>query len=341
MENKVAFIVPYFGELPDYFSEWMYTASFLKNKVDFLLMTDNLQNDILKDPPSNIRIFEMTFDDFRKKIQSKFDFPIKLKYPYKICDFRPAYGYIFDDILKEYDFWGNCDIDQIWGNVSEFVTDDILDNFEKILHLGHFTLYKNSEKMNTMFKKSGSYASFEEVYSSDNLYAFDEVAGIVQICKSNGVKVYFEQIYADIDVKYSRIKLRNLPNFKKQIVYWKEGCIFRSYIENGEVKTESYIYAHFQKKYPVSINSYESKPSAFIINANSFIDISNEEINLELIEKYSDYVDEEKDEKDKKKYYQKKAISFLKSSPKRKLLWIRKKLKSEKIYKPCPEGQYE
>ena len=332
--NKIAFIIPYFGTLPDYFSEWMYSLSFLEDSVDFLLMTDDVDNRFLVLPPSNLKVMKMSFDDFRQIVQSRFDFEIKLPFPYKICDYRPAYGYIFEDILKDYDFWGNCDIDQIWGNVDDFITPQILSEYDKILHLGHFTLYKNSDKMKTMFMKNGSYASYKEIYTSDTLYAFDEVAGIVPICKKYGVKVYFNRIYADLDVKYNRIKLRNLPNYQKQIVYWKNGSILRSYInDDGNVVTENYMYAHFQKKYPLSLDSHLSKPSAFIINSKRFIDISNEEITAEMIEKYSDFIDEKTDENDKRTYLKKKCVAFLETSMKRKLIWIRKKLKSEKIYK--------
>lgn len=42
--------------------------------------------------------------DFRNKIQSKFDFKISLERAYKICDFRPAYSYIFQEELEKYQF---------------------------------------------------------------------------------------------------------------------------------------------------------------------------------------------------------------------------------------------
>ncbi|MBQ7580939.1 MAG: hypothetical protein IJU39_06510 [Clostridia bacterium] len=335
MENgkRLAFVIPYFGKLPDYFSEWAYTLSFLEGRADFLLMTDDAKNPLLDNAPSNLKVFEMSFDEFRAKVQSKFDFKIALSYPYKICDYRPAYGYIFEDLLKDYDFWGNCDLDQIWGDVGSVITDEILENYEKILHLGHFTLYKNCEKMNSMFRNNGAYADYREVFTCETLFAFDEIAGIVPICRNNGVKVYFETVYADIDKKYTRVKLRSLPNYKKQIVYWKDGKVFRSYIEGGEVRTESFIYAHFQKKHPRSIDACGMKPSAFIVNAKEFIDISGETVDVKLIEKYSDYIDDRTDENDKKRFIRSKIIEFLKSSPKDKLLWLRKKLKSQKIYR--------
>ena len=46
----------------------------------------------------------MTFNELRKLIQSKFDFEISLEKPYKLCDFRPAYGFLFEEYLKEFRF---------------------------------------------------------------------------------------------------------------------------------------------------------------------------------------------------------------------------------------------
>lgn len=331
-EKKAAFIIPYFGKLPDYFSEWVYTASYLEKNVDFLIMTDD------KDVagwalPSNIKIIPMTFDDLKKRIQEKFDFEICLDYPYKLCDYKPAYGFIFEDFLENYEFWGYCDIDQIWGNFVGFIEDEILNNFEKVLHLGHFSLYKNNEKMRKLFMKEGSFASYKEIFSNAPIYGFDEFAGLVRICKLNNIKVYFKQIYADIDVRYNRVKLRHLPNYKKQIVYWKNGDVLRSFIDNnGVVITEKYLYAHFQKKHPVSINAFENKPSAFIVNAKQFIDISGEEITPQMIEKYCDFVDDKTDEKEKKLYMKNKVLDFLKAPVSKKILWIRMKKYSENIY---------
>ena len=42
---------------------------------------------------------------------------VTLDRPYKLCDFKPAYGFIFGEYLKEYDYWGHCDIDIVWGDL--------------------------------------------------------------------------------------------------------------------------------------------------------------------------------------------------------------------------------
>ncbi|MFQ7323498.1 MAG: DUF6625 family protein [Streptococcus sp.] len=54
----------------------------------------------------NIAFKTLSFDDLRKKVQSKFDFKISLKTPYKLCDYKGAGGLISEEELKGYDYWG-------------------------------------------------------------------------------------------------------------------------------------------------------------------------------------------------------------------------------------------
>lgn len=77
----------------------------------------------------------MTFDELKEKIQSKFGFGIKITEPHKLCDYKPAYGYIFEDYLKEADYWGHCDIDTILGNLDKFLGDLLNQNYAKLFAL--------------------------------------------------------------------------------------------------------------------------------------------------------------------------------------------------------------
>lgn len=98
----------------------------------------------------------MSFNDFRVLVQSKFDFPVSLERPYKICDFKPAFGLICSEYIQGYDFWGHCDFDMIFGDIRKYITDDLLNSYDKILPLGHLSIYRNNEENNSRFKLSGS-----------------------------------------------------------------------------------------------------------------------------------------------------------------------------------------
>lgn len=95
--------------------------------------------------------------DFRNKIQSKFDFKISLERAYKICDFRPAYSYIFQEELEKYQFWGYCDLDLIFGDIDKYLSDELLSENFVIGKYGHFSIYQNNEEIRYLFMDDGVY----------------------------------------------------------------------------------------------------------------------------------------------------------------------------------------
>lgn len=328
---KCAFVIPYFGKLPEYFSEWLQSVKYLnRHGIDFIIISDAELGKVRL--PENVKLLNMTFQDFKKKIQSKFDFEIFLDNPYKICDYRPAFGYIFDEELKEYDFWGNCDLDQVWGNIPKFLSQDILDNHEKILYLGHCSLYRNNSKMNTMFMNSGGMASYREVFSSKGFYAFDEFSGMVAICKAHGVKTYYSVIFADIAVQHNRVTLRRLDNYKNQLIYFHEGSVYRSFINpKGNMITEEYLYFHFQKKNPKTLHSYENNIATFYMNKDNFVEFNINELSVDFIKNHCDFVSDDEDRNDEKKYKKNKIMSFMKSSWFDKKIWMRRKISAKTL----------
>src|SRR5699024_8951933 len=101
--------------------------------------------------PKNVHRIVMNFDECKRIIQSHFDFSIALKSPKKLCDYKCAYGYVFQDYLTDYDWWGHCDLDQVFGDLGTFITDERLNTVDKIYSIGHLTLYRNTEANNQIF----------------------------------------------------------------------------------------------------------------------------------------------------------------------------------------------
>lgn len=146
--KRIALILPYFGKFPNYFQ--FFLESIRRNPtIDLLLFTDNEFN---FDYPSNVHIHDMSFEQFKAKLQTRFDFPLThLQSPYSLCDFKPAYGYCLQEYLDGYDFWGHCDCDLIFGDIRNILTDNILSRYDRILTRGHLTLYRNDFSTNMAF----------------------------------------------------------------------------------------------------------------------------------------------------------------------------------------------
>ena len=150
---KKCLIVPYFGKFPNYFQLTLDSCG--KNlDFDWLIITDNNED---YDYPSNVKVYKMTFEEFKKLIQIKlknYIEKIELEKPYKLCDYKVTYGYVLSAYLKNYDWWGYCDFDIIFGKLNNFITDELLKKYDKLFVFGHFTLYRNTEEINKLFLKS-------------------------------------------------------------------------------------------------------------------------------------------------------------------------------------------
>ena len=332
--HRIVFIVPYFGRFPAYFREWAYTAGFLKKEnIDFLIISD-IKIDFDLEP--NIKVLNISFEEFCRRVQSKFDFKIGLNRPYKICDFKPTLGYVFSDLINDYDFWGNCDIDQVWGSVRSFITDSILDKYDRIQFLGHFILYRNTKNINELFMNKGAIYDYKKVLSDEMHYSFCEHSGMMKIVVKNNITNYLKINYADLSPRYTRMFVSRMPNYNYQIMYWENGHVYRSYIDfDGSIKREEFMYFHFQRKNPKSLSiwSTREKPKRFIYKADGFILPEMEEIDDKYIKKYSDFQSNEIDSKEEKQYKIDKINQFIKSPFKKKILWVKQRIATRYVVK--------
>ena len=95
--SSIALVLPYFGTFPNYFP--LYLESCRKNPtVDWHIYTDST---VEYNYPDNVIVHQMTFQEFKAKLQQAFDFPLTLESPYKLCDFKPTYGETLAEDLKD------------------------------------------------------------------------------------------------------------------------------------------------------------------------------------------------------------------------------------------------
>jgi len=171
--NSIAILICWYGAYPWYFPYFIHSCSF-NSSIDFYIFTDNVDKTLNK--PDNVRIVYKSLDEVRELASLKLGFNVCIDYPYKLCDFKPAYGFIFSEIIEGYDFWGQSDIDVIYGNIRGFLTSNLLNKYDFIsmrhdYTTGCFALYRNNDQMNKFFMRS---KDFKTVFSSSRHYCFDE-----------------------------------------------------------------------------------------------------------------------------------------------------------------------
>jgi len=170
--KKVVCLIPFYGSWPNFTS--LFLESCRGNEwMDFIFLTDL---DPIENSPQNVLFHKISFVELCALINKKIGVEIAQIRPYKLCDFRPAYGVIFEELIQTYDFWGYCDMDLVFGKLNRFLTSDVLEQHDLICfrndHLhGPFTLYKNSKTVNNLFKRSETYA---DIFTTDQYLSFDE-----------------------------------------------------------------------------------------------------------------------------------------------------------------------
>lgn len=131
-------ICPYFGELPEWFDKFELPRGYT------LLLDQDLES-------------------FKERVKEK----LGIEYPGlpgtgKVWDYRCALGYLYEEEIKGYDFWGHVDFDVVFGNVDKYVPDELLNDLDlysthNTYVCGCFSLYRNSPEVNHLFLRGDWY----------------------------------------------------------------------------------------------------------------------------------------------------------------------------------------
>lgn len=258
--KKIALIIPYFGKFPNYFPLFLNSCRH-NPTIDWLLVTDIADH---YDYPDNVQVIPMTFGELQKQFQRFFDFEISLETPYKLCDYKPAYGHLFQELLNGYDFWGHCDMDLLFGDLRSFFSEHSLEQYDKIGHLGHLTLYRNCERVNTAYMASlDGKCRYREVLSEPRIFVFDEWddLSINRIFLKLGLRVCLWNDFFDAHPSRDNLvrvirQIGPCPDYPDtqhiercgSWITWESGHIYAWPHDRDAAGRVELAYAHFQKR---------------------------------------------------------------------------------------------
>ena len=169
--KSILLLIPYFGKWPIWFEA--YLCSVAKNPtVNWLCPTDC---ELPENYPENIKFLPTDLAELNTHVNEVVDAKVPLT-PRKFCDLKPAYGAIFKEEIKDYDFWGICDMDIIWGDIRKFMTDEVLTKHDIISSRkknisGHFNLFRNTPELNQLYKQVPNY---QPLFEKERFMWFDE-----------------------------------------------------------------------------------------------------------------------------------------------------------------------
>ena len=270
MKRKAALIQPYFGTLPNYFR--LALESYARNSdCDWYIFTDDRKH---YDYPPNVVVTHTTLDRLKCMFQQKFDFPIALGRPYKLCDYRPMYGHLFADQLKDYDYWGHFDPDIIFGDIKKFLPDAASQPYDKFCSKGHFSLYRNTPAVNLLYQlKAANCLYYKDVIASERSWGFDERDnGVNAFFAVKGLRIYTACPIADIYFRDYAMRLIDgavgeREKSRQSCFAYEHGAMYRYYLLGAEIHREEFMYIHLMQR---RMKIYSGNTSEYLIYGNAF-----------------------------------------------------------------------
>ncbi|KAG7355178.1 hypothetical protein IV203_004534 [Nitzschia inconspicua] len=139
----------------------MFVKSAETSGVDVILFGDPVPSFPL--PAANVRHVPCSWKVFVDRVSQRlFDGKepgtLRKATYYKIIDFKPLFAFLFPEHVQSYDWWGHVDNDLILGNVRQFLTSDMLSQYDIVSPISHrnvfgpFTVYRNSKIVNEVFR---------------------------------------------------------------------------------------------------------------------------------------------------------------------------------------------
>lgn len=298
MAKKILLICPYFGTLPSEYFQLILDSCSNNKTINWLLITDDRTQ---YEYPDNVKVVYQEWKEFqlflKEKIKSKLNLSCIINNPYKLCDYKPLFGIIFEQYLRDYDYWGNTDLtDTIYGNLRDYLTPHVL-TFDKINYLGHMTLYRNTDSVNYRVKldlPNGS--NIKEILTSDKDFAFDEVGeyGIQRIYENNDFSfIRLDEMVADVSPlrfafqlsKFDKNFSQYYEKYRHRIFTYDNGNLMSWFLVNDEVKKQEFGYIHFQKR-KMKNNNYSLNNNHYMITSSEFVNY-NTPITASLIKEKS------------------------------------------------------
>jgi hypothetical protein len=169
--GKALVIIPYFGKFGPWFPLYLHSLG-SQHTLDLLLVTDARTPNL----PRNAHHLEMTLSDVRHLAQDKLRTEVKLVNVRKLCDLKPAYGMIFCDYIRGYDYWAFGDEDVIYGDLDNLLAHRLQIGSDFIIPsrnftVGHLTLVRNETRITELVMEDPVYIT---ALASEEHWAYDE-----------------------------------------------------------------------------------------------------------------------------------------------------------------------
>lgn len=172
--TSILILMPYFGKWPFWMPLFLKSCEYNPD-VNWLLIGDCGEPEGL---PSNVDYQYSSFTDYCERVSTRLELDFHPDCPYKLCDLKPAYGFLHREEIQGYDFWGFGDLDLVYGDLRQVYTEEMLGKYDLISNhatrlSGHLCLLRNTERICTAFTKT---PNWKDALENPQHLAIDEKA---------------------------------------------------------------------------------------------------------------------------------------------------------------------
>lgn len=240
--KKIVFINVYFGKFPVWFPAFLKSCETL-NEVTFLFFTNCAMPAWY---PQNVKFIKFTSSDLVNLCREKTGHKLNFEKPYKMCDIKPMYGHWFSEFIKDFEYWGHCDIDLIWGDIRRHLDEEISQGFDVIKGQpdrvsGHCAIFRNDKAINKLYQQSNDYP---KILAEAEYCSFDEIS-MDQLLKEqtefsiSGHRLPYN--FFGREKPYGNAEGSIFPTIQK--FEWNQGILTESFFLG---KTSESAYLHFR-----------------------------------------------------------------------------------------------
>lgn len=233
--------------------------------MDWLIYTDSE----FGGGPPNVTFRPTTRHELSVRASALFNTNVDLR-PRKLCDLKIAYGSLFADDLRGFDFWTPSDLDIVWGDIRRFITEDLLSQYDIVTSRrkrlsGHFTLFRNTDAINRTYELIPDVARRMAIPTYEHLDERELTACLERTNaegQQNAPRLFWREEWAP-----SAAYQKSLTDDPADRLWWRDGRTFRA--DGAEV-----LYIHFHKLKPTmdTINfSYADAPRSFAISRRGIL----------------------------------------------------------------------
>jgi hypothetical protein len=146
---RISMVIPYYGALPKWLPLFVQSAA-RNERVHFFIATDENLPAAL---PPNVSHVPVTLAEIEMRVRNLVSPDFRFSCGYKLCDVKPFYGIVFEDLFRDSDFWGYCDLDLVFGDLSPLLDSGRLEEADFFWAdagpvVGTFCLYRNTRLVN-------------------------------------------------------------------------------------------------------------------------------------------------------------------------------------------------